>query len=69
MNLTISISRAITDQRKLHAVIRNYLSPVPLTLFNLSVLWVSNLAGREDLGGIELFEKYCFDCHDKDTQK
>ena len=25
--------------------------------------------GNENLRGIELFESYCFDCHDEDVQK
>ena len=47
----------------------HHLKVILISLFCSYILCVSNLAGREDLGGMELFEKYCFDCHDKDTQK
>ena len=46
-----------------------YLKVVSLSLFCSYILCISNLAGREDWEGMELFENYCFDCHDEDTQK
>ena len=32
-------------------------------------LWVNESLGNEDLRGMELFESYCFDCHDEETKK
>ena len=46
-----------------------YLKVVSLSLFCSYILCVSNLEGSQDWEGMELFENYCFDCHDEDTQK
>ena len=31
--------------------------------------WINESLGNENLRFIELFESYCFDCHDEDVQK